>query len=51
MRSFWKMNLIFKIYYCTDHPNNASEFRKPGTGMFLQASKDYGLPIKMHYDW
>ena len=34
-----------KIYYCTDHPDFASERRKPGTGMFLEASKDFDLNL------
>ena len=37
---------LLKIYYCTDHPENATKFRKPGTGMFLQASKEYNIDLK-----
>ncbi len=36
---------LIKIYYCTDHPNIASENRKPGTGMFLEASKEFDLNL------
>mgnify|MGYP001394185171 CR=1 FL=1 len=36
---------LIKIYYCTDHPDFASERRKPGTGMFLEASKDFDLNL------
>ena len=39
-----ELNLL-KIYYCTDHPENATEFRKPGTGMFLQASREYDINL------
>ena len=36
---------LIKIYYCTDHPDFASERRKPGTGMFLEASKDFNINL------
>ena len=36
---------LLKIYYCTDHPDFASERRKPGLGMFLEASKDFGINL------
>ena len=26
---------LLKIYYCTDHPDHATDRRKPGSGMFL----------------
>ena len=28
---------------CFDHPDNASNNRKPGPGMFLKAKKEYNL--------
>jgi D-glycero-D-manno-heptose 1,7-bisphosphate phosphatase len=31
------------VYYCYDSPSAASEFRKPGTGMLLQAQRELGL--------
>jgi len=34
-----------KIYYCTDHPDLASERRKPGVGMFLEASKEFDINL------
>lgn len=40
-----KLSLL-GIYYCTDHPNNATEFRKPGVGMFNKASKDNSIDLK-----
>ena len=33
------------IYYCTDHPDFASERRKPGVGMFLEASRDFDINL------
>ena len=39
------LNLI-GIYFCTDHPNNASINRKPGDGMFLKASEDHSITLK-----
>ena len=40
-----KLNLL-DIYYCTDLPGNSSTFRKPGVGMFLQASREYNIDLK-----
>ena len=40
-----KLDLL-KIYYCTDLPESASKFRKPGVGMFLQASNEYNIDLK-----
>ena len=37
---------LMKIYYCTDHPDFASERRKPGVGMFLEASKDFDINLR-----
>mgnify|MGYP006079541509 CR=1 FL=1 len=37
---------LFGIYYCTDHPDNATEYRKPGVGMFIKAAKDNGINLK-----
>ena len=36
---------ILKIYYCTDHPDFSSKSRKPGTGMFLDASKEFDINL------
>ena len=41
----YKLNLL-DIYYCTDLPGNGSKFRKPGVGMFLQASNEYDIDLK-----
>ena len=40
-----KLNLL-DIYFCPDHPDNPSKFRKPNTGMFDMAIKDHGVEIK-----
>jgi len=34
---------LLGIYQCTDHPQEASEHRKPGSGMFLEAAADHGI--------
>jgi len=39
-----KLNLL-EIYFCTDLPGVGSTFRKPGVGMFLQASSDYNIDL------
>ena len=36
---------LIKIYYCTDHPDLASDRRKPGLNMFLEASKDFDINL------
>jgi len=36
---------LLKIYYCTDHPDDASINRKPGEGMFLSAKKDFDINL------
>ena len=36
---------LLKIYYCTDPPDTVSDRRKPGVGMFLEASKDYNIDL------
>ncbi len=37
---------LLAIYYCTDHPDQATDYRKPGPGMFLTAAKDFNLNLK-----
>ena len=37
---------LLKIYQCTDHPDNATERRKPGTGMFLEAVEHFDLNLE-----
>ena len=36
---------LLGIYVCTDHPDNATERRKPGAGMFLEAKAEHGLDL------
>lgn len=31
------------VYFCPDHPDGATERRKPGTGMLLEAQRDHQL--------
>ena len=37
--------LIDAAYFCADHPDAASERRKPGAGMLLEAARDLGLDL------
>ena len=36
---------LLGIYVCIDHPDQATERRKPGSGMFLEAEMDHGLTL------
>ena len=40
-----KLNLR-GIYFCPDHPDNATINRKPGIGMFKAAAKDHHIDLK-----
>ncbi len=33
------------VYFCPDHPARATERRKPGTGMLLEAQRDHHLDL------
>jgi D-glycero-D-manno-heptose 1,7-bisphosphate phosphatase len=37
--------LIDATYFCADHPDEASERRKPAPGMLLEAARDLGLDL------
>ena len=37
---------LLGIYVCTDHPEKATERRKPGPGMFLEAEMDHNLNLE-----
>ena len=37
--------VLLDIYVCADHPDKASNRRKPGTGMFLEAAEQYNLSL------
>ncbi len=39
-----QINLL-DIYFCTDNPDKATNRRKPGTGMFLEAAYDYDIEL------
>ena len=40
-----KINLL-DIYNCVDHPKKATNRRKPGMGMFLEAAKDHSINLE-----
>ena len=43
---FEKNNIpLLGIYVCSDHPEQATERRKPGPGMFLEAELDHDLNL------
>ena len=45
-KNFSESNInLLKIYYCTDHPEKATNRRKPGVGMFLEASIDFSIEL------
>ena len=37
---------LLKIYTCFDHPDDSTERRKPGSGMFYEAKNDFGFDLK-----
>jgi D-glycero-D-manno-heptose 1,7-bisphosphate phosphatase len=37
------------VYYCPYHPDEGSNYRKPGTGMALVAKKRFGLDLKKSF--
>ena len=47
IRDEFKRNQIplLGIYSCFDHPDNPSERRKPGPGMFHEAKNDFNLDL------
>jgi D-glycero-D-manno-heptose 1,7-bisphosphate phosphatase len=54
-QTFWKVHAAFEeqvgsgvidaTYFCADHPDNATERRKPGPGMLIEAAHDLGLDL------
>src|SRR4051794_1519390 len=40
---------IDATYYCPDHPDHASERRKPAPGMLREAARDLGLDLGASY--
>jgi D-glycero-D-manno-heptose 1,7-bisphosphate phosphatase len=53
--TFWKVQAAFErqvgpdlidaTYFCGDHPDRASDRRKPGPGMLVEAGRDLGLDL------
>lgn len=39
-------DLIDATYFCADHPDTATDRRKPGAGMVLEAARDLELDLK-----
>ncbi len=37
--------LIDAVYFCAEHPDHASERRKPGPGMLLEGARDHGIDL------
>jgi D-glycero-D-manno-heptose 1,7-bisphosphate phosphatase len=52
---FWKVQAAFEqqvgpdmidaTYFCADHPDEATDRRKPGPGMLIEAAHDLGLDL------
>jgi len=43
---FFKNSIpLLDIYICIDHPDKASNRRKPGSGMFLEAANDHSINL------
>ena len=38
--------LIDAVYFCAEHPDTASQRRKPGPGMLLEAARDLALDLE-----
>ena len=36
---------MLNIYFCTDNPKKSTARRKPGVGMFLEASNDFSIEL------
>jgi histidinol-phosphate phosphatase family protein len=53
--TFWKVHAAFQqqvgldlidaTYFCADHPDKATDRRKPGPGMLIEAGRDLGLDL------
>jgi D-glycero-D-manno-heptose 1,7-bisphosphate phosphatase len=53
--AFWKVQAAFEqqagsavidaTYFCADHPDQATDRRKPGPGMLIEAANDLGLDL------
>ncbi|MEA1881346.1 MAG: HAD family hydrolase [Candidatus Marinimicrobia bacterium] len=36
---------LLGIYFCPDHPDEATDYRKPGIELFKQAAEDHGIDL------
>ena len=41
--------LIDAMYFCADHPEAATDRRKPGPGMIFEAQRDYRLDLRRSF--
>ena len=47
MNQFYENGIeLLGIYYCPDHPDQATQYRKPGPKMFNQASEDHQIDLQ-----
>ncbi len=37
---------LLDIYFCPDHPDNATDRRKPGIGMFIEAAEEHAIDLR-----
>jgi D-glycero-D-manno-heptose 1,7-bisphosphate phosphatase len=37
---------LLNIYFCPDHPDNATDRRKPGIGMFIEAAEEHAIDLR-----
>ncbi len=37
---------LIDIYFCPDHPDSATEYRKPGIGMFNKAASEFNIDLQ-----
>ena len=45
-KNFAENNInLLNIYFCADHPEDATSRRKPGLGMFIEASNDFNIQL------
>ena len=45
-KNFAENNInLLNIYFCIDHPKKSTARRKPGVGMFLEASNDFDIDL------
>ncbi len=37
---------LLDIYFCPDHPDNATDRRKPGIGLFIEAAEEHAIDLR-----